>query len=86
MDWSQVNWKTTGYALGYLACWVFGMIVPAAASLCEVLDKIIVVAGFVSAADAERVKAIVRAVDVISWKNKIDPATLTPLDTAQVKS
>lgn len=40
MDWSQVNWRTTGY----------------------------------------RVKSVVRAVDVIAWKNKIDPATLTPLE------
>lgn len=77
-----VNWKTTGYAIGYGVCWIFGMMVPAAQSLCEVLDKMIVIAGLVSAADSDRVKSVVRAVDVIAWRNKIDPATLIPLDAA----
>ncbi len=81
---NQINWKTTGYAIGYLGCWVFGMIVPAAASLCEVVDKVILVAGFISAADADRVKSIVRAVDAIAWKVKLDPATLTPTEPEKV--
>ena len=76
---SQINWKTTGWAIAYLACWVLGMVIPAAASLCEVLEKVVVIAGFVSTADADRVKSIVRAVDAIAWKVKIDPATLTPI-------
>jgi hypothetical protein len=76
---SQINWKTTGYAIGYLLCYALGKFIPASESLCEVVGTLIVTAGFVSAADADRVKSIVRAVDVISWKNNIDPATLIPL-------
>lgn len=73
-----VNWKTSGYAIAYFACWIFGALVPAAESLCEMLDKLIIVAGFVSTADAERVKSVVRAVDAIAWRVKMDPASLIP--------
>jgi hypothetical protein len=83
MNLSQINWKTTGYAISYMACYVLGKFIPAAESLCEVVGTLIITAGFVSAADADRVKSIVRAVDVISWKNNINPSTLTPVDPAK---
>ena len=79
MNLSHINWKTTGYAISFLACYLLGKFVPAAESLCEVVGTLIITAGFVSAADADRVKSIVRAVDLISWKNNIDPATLIPV-------
>lgn len=79
MNFSQINWKTTGYAISFFACYLVGKFLPAAETLCEVVGTLIITAGFVSAADADRVKSIVRAVDVISWKNNIDPATLAPL-------
>jgi hypothetical protein len=82
MNLSQINWKTTGYAISYIACYILGKFVPAAETLCEVVGTLIITAGFVSAADADRVKSIVRAVDMISWKNGIDPATLIPTDPA----
>ena len=73
-----VNWKTTGYAIGYIFCYFLGQFVPAAETLCNVIEPFIVTAGFVSSADASRVESIVRAVDSIAWKNQIDPATLNP--------
>ena len=78
MDLKTINWKTTGYAIGYILCWMLGKFVPAAESLCEVVATLIVTAGFVSAADATRVDSIVRTVDLIAWKNQVDPATLIP--------
>ncbi len=78
MDLKTINWKTTGYAIGYFGCYLLGKFVPAAESLCEVVAGLIVTAGFVSAADASRVDSVVRAVDAIAWKNEINPATLTP--------
>ena len=83
MNWSniatQINWKTTGFALGYLACKLFGWAVPAAASLCEVAETFVVAGGFVSAADSTRLKTIVQAVDHLLWKSQIDPETLAPV-------
>lgn len=79
MNFSQINWKTTGYAIGFFVCYLVGKFIPAAESLCEVVGSLIITGGLVSSADADRVKSIVRAVDVISWKNNIDPATLAPL-------
>jgi len=78
MDLKTINWKTTGYAIGYFGCYLLGKFIPAAESLCEVVAGLIVTAGFVSAADASRVDSVVRAVDAIAWKNEINPATLTP--------
>ena len=80
-SWIQtVNWKTTGYAVGYLLCQVLSNVFPSLADICSVIDKLIIAAGFVSAADSTRVASIVRAVDLIAWKNKIDPATLIPAE------
>ena len=79
MDLKTINWKTTGYAIGYILCWMLGKFVPAAESLCEVVATLIVTAGFVSSADASRVDSVVRAVDAIAWKNQIDPDTLVPV-------
>ena len=78
MNFSQINWKTTGFAIGYLACWLLGQFVPAASSLCDAIEPFIVAGGFVSSADATRIQSIVRAVDSIAWHNQLDPATLTP--------
>ena len=78
MDLKTINWKTTGYAIGYFGCYLLGKFVPAAESLCEVLAGLIVTAGFVSAADATRLDSVVRAVDAVAWKVDINPATLTP--------
>jgi hypothetical protein len=75
-----VNWKTTGYAIGYLICKIIGGLYPPIAGVCEVIEPLIVAGGFISTADASRVQNIVRAVDVLAFKNKIDPAVLVPLD------
>ena len=80
MNFKTINWKTTGYAIGYFGCYLLGKFIPAAESLCEVVAGLIVTAGFVSSADATRVDSIVRAVDAIAWKVKLDPASLTPTD------
>ena len=78
MDLKTINWKTTGYAIGYFTCWILAQFVPAAEALCRVVEGLIVTAGLVSAADATRVDNVVRAVDAIAWRNQIDPATLVP--------
>jgi hypothetical protein len=75
-----VNWKTTGYAIGYVICKIIGGLYPPIAGVCEVIEPLIVAGGFISTADASRVQNIVRAVDVLAFKNKIDPAVLVPLD------
>ena len=86
---THINWKTTGLALAYGVCKIVGGVYPPAASVCEVLDTIIVVGGFASAADAGRVQNVGKAVDAILWKTKIDPqmiASIEPLTpTAEVK-
>lgn len=81
-----INWKTTGFAIGYMVCFFVGQFVPAAESLCNVIEPFIVTAGFVSSADATRVESIVRAVDAIAWRNQVDPATLTPTTPAPAKA
>lgn len=75
-----VNWRTTGYGIGYFVCHVFGQVYPSLTSLCDLLEPLIVTMGLVSAPDATRIQSIVRAVDVIAFKAKIDPATLVHFD------
>lgn len=77
---THINWKTTGLALSYGVCKIVGGVYPPAASVCEVLDTVIVVGGFASAADAGRVKNIVNAVDALLFKNKIDPSNIADLE------
>jgi len=81
-----VNWRTTGYAIGYLICKVIGGLYHPIAGVCEVIEPLIVAGGFISTADASRVQNIVRAVDVLAFKNKLDPALLVPIsDLPEVK-
>ena len=75
----NINWRTTGCALGYLACNIVSSAYPAFADSCAILDKIFVAGGFISAADSSRLSSIVRAVDTVSFKNQMDPATLLPI-------
>lgn len=77
-----VNWRTTGYAIAYGACYIMGVMFPSITDICGVLDVLIVSAGFVSSADSTRVQSIVRAVDAIAWRTKLDPAMLVPLELA----
>jgi len=74
-----INWRTTLFAIGYLVCNIVAGVYPAAADVCSVLDKIFVAGGFISAADSSRIDSVVQAVDHVSWKNQIDPATLLPI-------
>jgi hypothetical protein len=71
-----INWRTTGFAIGYIVCNIVAFFVPSVADTCSILDKIFVAGGFVSAADSSRLETIVQAVDHISWKNGVDPSTL----------
>jgi hypothetical protein len=80
-----VNWKTTGYGIAYAICKIVGGFFPAVSEVCNVLDTLIVSAGFISSVDASRLQNVVRAVDVIAWKIKIDPATLIPIEPPVVK-
>jgi len=73
---ARVNWKTTGFGIGYAACKIVGLFVPVVEPMCQVLEPFMVTGGFVSAVDAGRVRNIVRAVDVLLAKNEIDPDTL----------
>lgn len=75
-----VNWKTTGFAIGYLICSAVGSFFPGVAEACNLLDKVLIAGGIISAADAGRVQNIVRATDQLLWKSKLDPATLAPLE------
>lgn len=77
-----VNWKTVGWGIGYGICKAVGKLFPEIGGSCEVLETFTVMGGLISAADADRVKNVVRAVDALLWKNKMDPATLVPLDAA----
>jgi hypothetical protein len=83
MNWSniatQVNWKTTGYGIGYIVCKLIGSLFPGISTACEVLETLIVGSGLVSAADSTRVKSIVQAVDHLLWKAQVDPETLAPI-------
>jgi len=74
-----INWKTTGFGLGYILCKVAGAFYPEITGACEVIEPLLISAGFISSVDAGRVQSIVRAVDVLAHKNGIDPATLVPL-------
>lgn len=77
-----VNWRTTGYGIGYVACSLFvARLFPGLTDICEILDKLIVGAALVSSVDAARVRSVVRAVDVLAFKNKLDPATLVPVES-----
>jgi hypothetical protein len=81
-DWIQtVNWKTTGYAIGFFICKALGRFYPELSDVCSILETILVGAGFISAADSTRVQSIVRAVDALAWKNKLDPAMLVPIES-----
>jgi hypothetical protein len=75
----NINWRTTGCAIGYLVCNIVSSAYPSFADACSILDKIFVAGGFISAADSTRLGSIVQAVDHVSWKNGVDPATLLPI-------
>jgi len=75
----NINWRTTGFAVGYLLCNIVGNLFPSAADVCSMLDKIFVAGGFISAADSSRIDSVVQAVDHVAWKNGIDPSTLQPI-------
>jgi hypothetical protein len=78
---ATVNWRTAGYGVGYVVCTLLvSRLVPSLAELCEIIDKLIIGAAFVSSADAARVRSVVRTVDVLAFKNKIDPALLVSFD------
>lgn len=79
MNWNTVNWKTTAYAISYFFCQIVGGIYEPVRTLCDILEAVIVPAGFLSAADATRVQNVVRAVDTILYKQQIDPETLQPI-------
>lgn len=80
-----VNWRSTGYGIGYFVCTVAGTMYPSLTSLCEVMEPLIVTMGLISTADAARVRSVVRAVDVIAFKAKVDPATLVPFGDSNLK-
>lgn len=73
-----INWRTTGCAIGYLICNIVANVAPDYSGACDILDKIFVAGGFISAADSTRLGSIVRAVDTVAWKSQVDPATLLP--------
>ena len=78
---ATINWRTTGYALAYLVCSAAaGMFPELNQTMCSWLEKLIVAGGFVSAADATRIQSVIRTVDLLAFKNRIDPATLIPLE------
>ena len=80
-----VNWRSTGYGIGYFLCYVVGTMYPSITSLCDVMEPLIVTMGLVSTADAARVRSVVRAVDVIAFKAKVDPSTLVPFGESNIK-
>jgi len=76
---NRINWKTTGFGIGYVICKIIGAIFPVVSGVCEVLEPILVGGGFISTADSSRVQNVVRAVDTLLWKTNLDPETLTPI-------
>ena len=52
-----VNWKTTGYAIGYLICKVIGGLYPPISGVCEVIEPLIVAGGFISTATPRACRA-----------------------------
>ena len=84
---ATVNWRTTGYGIGYVVCTLLvSRLFPSLADLCDTVDKLLVGAALITSADAARVRSVVRAVDVLAFKNKIDPALLVPIDGADVEA
>jgi hypothetical protein len=77
---ATVNWRTTGFAIAYLICNAVGGLFPVVADACNILEKLIIAGGLVSAVDAQRIQSIVRAVDALAWRNKLDPAALVSVD------
>ena len=73
-----VNWKTTGFAAGYIVCKIVGGLVPAIGPVCDVLESVAVAGGFLSAADAARVQTVVHAVDSIKENLMPPPTSTTP--------
>ena len=80
----QINWKTVGWAIGYVACNAMGGLFPEYAHGCKMLEVGTVAGGLISAADATRVQNVVRAVDALLWKNNMDPDTLQKIDGPKV--
>ena len=73
-----INWKTTGFAIGYVVCKIVGWIYPGADHYCEVIETFLVAGGFATAADATRVHNVVQAVDGILGLDKItSPSVVT---------
>lgn len=71
MNWMKlVNWKTSGCAVGLVLCNILGTVKPAFASLCDMLDGLLTIGGFLSAADAQRVNNVVAAVDHLIVETK----------------
>lgn len=71
-----INWKSTGFAVGFFVCSVIGWIWPEALHYCSVAEAFIISGGFISTADAGRVHNIVQAVDGLLGINKITPAVI----------
>lgn len=82
MDWSAfastVNWKTSAFAAGYVICSIVGYFVPTVQAICGTLETLAVAGGIVSAADANRVNNVVKAVDYLLIKSKVDPNAIPP--------
>lgn len=71
-----INWKTTGFAIGYVACQIVGWVYPGASQYCQVIETVAVAGGFATAADSSRVHNIVQAVDGILGINKVTPSSI----------
>ncbi len=81
-----INWRSTGFGIGFFICKIAGKVFPDFAMICEVLESVSVAGGLISTADAARVRSIVLAVDHLFAKDNVDPVTLAPIvPTAEVK-
>ena len=79
-----INWKTTGFGIGYVICKIVGWSLPGTDHYCDVIETFLVAGGFVSAADSARVHNIVQAVDGLLGLNKITPASLVLPESPKV--
>lgn len=79
-----INWRSTGYGIGFFACKIVGWVYPEANHYCDVAEAFIVSGGLVAAADATRVHNIAQAVDGLLGLNKISPASIVMPDSPKV--
>ena len=79
-----INWKTTGFGVGFFICKIVGWVWPETSQYCSVLEAVIVTGGFVSTADAGRVHNIVQAVDGLLGLNRITPASIIVSESPKV--